>query len=74
MALPFVAGVLIGAGAVIAYNNKKELKEAVDTGFQKTKEMAEDLKKTATSTADCVKEKLKEEKDTKKSKKEDDDN
>lgn len=58
MAFPFIAGLALGAVAVAAFNNKDELKEAANKGFEKTKEVADDIKKTASSTVDCVKEKM----------------
>ncbi len=67
--LPFVAGIVVGAAAVVAYNNKKEFKEAVDKGLDKTKDMANDIKQTASSTVECVKQKVEE---SKKAKKEED--
>lgn len=65
MALPFIAGIALGAVAVAAFNNKKELKEVANKGLEKTKEVASDIKKTATSTVDCVKEKITKEEEEK---------
>lgn len=58
MALPFVLGLVAGAATVAAFNNKKEIKEAALKSFEKGKEVAEDIKDTAKSTVDCVKEKI----------------
>lgn len=56
--LPFVAGLALGATAVVAFSNKKEIKDAAEKGYEKTKEVAKDLKQTASSTVECVKEKM----------------
>lgn len=58
MALPFVAGLVAGGLAIAAFNNKKELKDVAKKGLDKTKEVAGDIKNAATSTAECVKEKM----------------
>lgn len=67
MALPFVLGVVAGAAAVVAFNNKKEIKDVAQKSFEKGKEVASDIKDTAKSTVECVKEKMskEEEKPTK---------
>ena len=33
MPLPFIAGMLIGAGAITAYNNKEKVIKCLKTGF-----------------------------------------
>lgn len=40
MALPFVLGLAIGAGAVIAFNNKDKLKEKSSKLLEKSKDFA----------------------------------
>ena len=40
MALPFVLGLAIGAGAVIAFNNKDKLKEKSSQFLEKSKDFA----------------------------------
>lgn len=68
MALPFVLGLALGAGAIIAYNKSDKLKEkavgffdksknAACSSFEKTKETVEDVKQTINATAECIKEK-----------------
>ena len=42
MALPFIAGLIIGGGAVYAYNNREELKKQVKS---KSKDLKAGLKK-----------------------------
>ncbi|QKF64647.1 hypothetical protein [Campylobacter corcagiensis] len=44
MALPFVAGLAVGSLAVVAFNNKDKIKEKLSQGYQKGKEVAQDLK------------------------------
>jgi len=50
--LPFIAGIAAGAVAVVAVNNKKEIKEKVITSAKKVKEKACEAK-------DTIKEKVK---------------
>jgi len=68
MALPFVAGLAIGAGVVVAFNKigilKKTLglgvdktKEFAACGLEKTKDVAADLQDTVGATVDMIKEK-----------------
>jgi len=68
MALPFIAGLAIGAGVIVAFNKIGSLKEALGIGVGKTKEyaacglekskdVAADLKETVGATVDCIKEK-----------------
>ena len=47
MALPFILGLAVGAGAVIAYKNKDKLKEKTTDLMNKSKDFADDtLEKT----------------------------
>lgn len=64
MALPFVLGLAIGAGAVFAYNKSEKLKSkgtellsCAKSGLEKTKENVSDLKDTLDATKECIKEK-----------------
>ena len=50
--LPLLAGIAVGAGAVIAYNNKEELKAKIVSG-------ASGIKETTTKAKDVVVEKAK---------------
>lgn len=45
MALPFVLGLAVGAGAVIAFNKSDKLKEKTTKLIEKTKENVEEIKK-----------------------------
>lgn len=45
MALPFVLGLAVGAGAVIAFSNKDKIKEKTTKLFEKTKENVDEMKK-----------------------------
>lgn len=64
--LPFIAGIAAGAVAVVAYNNNKEirqginkgakkLKKVAESGYEKTKEIAGDVKATVEEKMDCLK-------------------
>jgi len=68
MALPFVAGIALGAGVVYAFNKVDSIKNALGYGvdktkeiaacsFEKTKDVAVDIKDTVDATVDCIKEK-----------------
>ncbi len=68
MALPFVVGLALGAGAVVAFNKSDKLKEIAGSLFDKSKNVAnnslekgketvEDVKQTINATAECIKEK-----------------
>lgn len=59
--LPFLAGLAVGGAAVVAFSNKKELKEVAQKGYEKSKEVAGDIKKTATNAVNSVKDKVKKE-------------
>lgn len=52
MALPFIAGLAVGSLAVVAFNNKDEIKDKLLQGYEKGKEVAKDLK-------ECAEDKLK---------------
>jgi hypothetical protein len=52
-----MAGLAVGALAVVAFNNRKSIKDSVQSGVDKTKEVANDIKETAKATAECIKEK-----------------
>ncbi|WP_228026854.1 hypothetical protein [Campylobacter californiensis] len=56
MALPFIAGVALGALAVVAYNKRDKVKECAADGFEKGKETAKDLFKKSKDIAGDVKE------------------
>ena len=47
MALPFIAGALLGGLAVAAFNNKDKIKSTLETGLDKGKEFAENAKEFA---------------------------
>lgn len=66
----FIAGIAIGAVSVVAYNNSKEIKEGVnkgvdkvkevaETSYEKTKEFTNDVKATVSEKVDCLKSKKK---------------
>lgn len=66
--LPFIAGLAAGAVAVVAYNNNKKIrktvdkgakkaKEAAQSGYEKTKEFAGDVKATVEEKMECLKSK-----------------
>ncbi|MCP4971559.1 MAG: hypothetical protein GY932_13325 [Arcobacter sp.] len=68
MALPFVLGIALGAGAVVAFNRSDKIKESVNSlfdkskdvacnSFEKSKETVADVKETISATAACIKEK-----------------
>lgn len=55
MALPFILGVAVGAGAVIAYKNKELLKQKSSKLFDKSKDFAN---QTIKKTKDNLEEKM----------------
>lgn len=55
--LPFIVGALVGAATVIAFSKKKELKEGLEQGVCKAKEVAVDVKKSVDNTIECLKSK-----------------
>lgn len=68
MALPFVLGLAVGAGAVVAFNKSDKIKETAcglfnkskdvaNTSLEKGKETVSDVKQTINATAECIKEK-----------------
>ena len=68
MALPFVLGLAVGAGAVVAFNKSDKIKEGACSLFKKSKDVASDslekgkeavgdVKQTINATAECIKEK-----------------
>lgn len=60
MALPFILGLAVGAGAVIALKNRDNLKEKTSKLFEKTKENVNEIKETICATKECIEEKKKE--------------
>ncbi len=71
MALPLLVGIAVGSLAVVAFNNKKEIKQkitscaskvkdAAKTGFDKTKEFAQESKENVKEKLDCINSKDKE--------------
>jgi len=63
--LPFIAGVAAGAAVVVAYNNRKEviktidtgaekLKEFVESGYEKSKDIASDIKENISDTIESI--------------------
>lgn len=68
MALPFIAGIAVGAGVVYALSKSDRLKEKANSIFNKSKDVAcnsieksketvDDVKDTINATAACIKEK-----------------
>ena len=68
MALPFILGLAVGAGAVIAISKSDKIKETACSLFNKSKDVANDslekgkeavkeAKQTINATAECIKEK-----------------
>ena len=68
MALPFIAGIAIGVGAMVLFNKNKNIqkkvgsllnkgKDAASCGYEKTKDMASEVKDTVSATKDCIIEK-----------------
>lgn len=55
--LPFIVGALAGAAVVIAFSKKKELKEGLEQGVCKAKEVAGEVKKSVDGTIECLKSK-----------------
>ncbi|RXK04489.1 hypothetical protein [Halarcobacter bivalviorum] len=80
MALPFVLGLAVGAGAVIAFSKSDKIKKKAVSLFSKSKDVAnsslekgketvEDVKDTINATAACIKEKKEQQKLAKESEK-----
>ena len=68
MALPFILGIAVGAGAIVALNKSDKLKKAAGGLFNKSKDVANsslekgketvsEVKQTINATAECIKEK-----------------
>ena len=53
--LPLIAGIAVGAVAVIAVNNRKEIKEKVIAGAEIVKEKAIDVKQNVTTKVEKLK-------------------
>lgn len=70
MPLPFILGLAVGAGAVVAFKNKDKLKEKTskilkkskdfaNTTLDKTKENVSEIKETICATKECIEDKKK---------------
>jgi hypothetical protein len=59
MPLPFILGLAVGAGAVVAFKNKDKLKDFVNTTLDKTKENVSEIKETICATKECIEDKKK---------------
>lgn len=81
MALPFVLGIAVGAGAVYAFSKSDKLKEkatlifsksknVANTSIEKSKETVSEVKDTINATAACIKEKKEQQKIEKENNKE----
>lgn len=68
MALPFILGLAVGAGAIVAFNKSDKIKKGACSLFKKSKDVASDslekgketvseVKQTINATAECIKEK-----------------
>ncbi|MGB6328434.1 MAG: hypothetical protein WBF48_05870, partial [Halarcobacter sp.] len=68
MALPFILGLAVGAGAIVAFNKSDKIKKKACSLFDKSKDLAnnsleksketvDDVKQTINATALCIKEK-----------------
>jgi len=55
--LPLIAGIVVGAVAVVAVNNRKEIKEKVIEGATIAKAKAIDVQKTVTTKVENLKNK-----------------
>jgi len=58
MALPFIIGLAIGAGAVIAFNNKDKLKDQSTKLLEKTKGEVGQIKDKLCATKECIEAKI----------------
>ena len=58
--LPFLVGAIVGAGAIVAVNNNKKIKEKVISGASSVKSSVEKGATTVKETAIKAKEKVKE--------------
>ena len=61
MALPFLAGLAIGGLAIVAFNNRKKVKSALECGLEKGKEAAKDVKEFATDKFEKISGEVKQE-------------
>ena len=52
--LPLILGIAAGAGAVVAVNNRKEIKEKVAEGAEKVKDAASSLKENVSKKYDAM--------------------
>ena len=58
MALPFILGLAVGAGAIIAFNNKDKLKNKTAGLLDKSKDFAEDTFEKTKKNVSELKDKL----------------
>lgn len=61
MALPFILGIAVGVGAVIAFNKSDKLKELADETLEKTKKNLNELKDKLCSQKQFLQNEIKEE-------------
>lgn len=61
MALPFLAGLAVGGLVVVAFNNRKKVKSALECGLEKSKETAKDVKEFATEKFEKISTEVKQE-------------
>ncbi len=52
--LPLLAGIAVGAGAVVAVNNNKKLKEKISSGAKTVAQKAKDTKEAVSKKVDCL--------------------
>lgn len=52
--LPFIAGAILGVGAVVAVNNNKKIKEKVVSGANSVKQTAIKAKEKVQEKVDCI--------------------
>lgn len=71
--LPFIAGIAVGAVAVVAYNKNDKIKSAVGQGLEKAKDMATEASEKTKEIACDVKATVSEKVESLKSKKETED-
>ena len=68
MALPFVLGIAVGAGVIVALNKSDKIKkiagslfnkskDVANSSYEKGKETVSEVKQTIDATAQCIKEK-----------------
>lgn len=60
MALPFVAGLVAGVGAIALYNNRTKVKEMVGEAYEKSLDLTSNAKDKIVSTASKFKKEAKE--------------